>query len=164
MESPERILEIPPPSDVLENILTLWDITELYRLYTPTTLTCQSLTENQLHLIPFPNHSHSLNTTLRFVYFKVHFTIPSKLIDQLWIPLDKIVHHNNTIGETYKSKIRFVRVRSEQAHLPIRIEDPFEDKPMDIEKVSLRIAGRYRIRYMCNFDLRKFPFDVQYEQ
>ena len=92
---------------------------------------------------------------------KEPFTIPSNIIDQLWIPLDKTIHHNNTIGETHKSKIRFVRARSEQAHLPIRIEDPFENKPMDVEKVSLLIAGRYRVRYMCNFDLRKFPFDVQ---
>ena len=91
----------------------------------------------------------------------IPFLVPSKTTERLWNPLDNILQNNVTIGEVYKSRNQLLRIKSKKAHLPIRIEDPFENKPIDPEKITFTATQRYRIQYICNFELQKFPFDVQ---
>ena len=90
------------------------------------------------------------------------FLIPVKTIKELWIPLDNTIHENATIGKIFgREKVRIVWIKSDQKSLAVNVDDPFENKPFDTESLQLGMTQRFRIQYICNFDLRNFPFDSQ---
>ena len=88
--------------------------------------------------------------------------IPSKTIDELWLPFDNIVHDNAMIGKIQSNKEdRQVSFSSMTPPLPVDIEDAFENRIFNSHENVLEMQQRYRIAYICTFSLQKFPFDEQ---
>ena len=88
--------------------------------------------------------------------------VDNSIMDQLWIPLDYIVHDNAVTGKIKtESNSRILSVQKLTNPLPANILDHFENLQFGGYENKLEVNQRFRIKYKCKFDLLKFPFDSQ---
>ena len=88
--------------------------------------------------------------------------VPTKTVEQLWLPLDHVIHDNAMIGKIYKDKRhRTLSIEALTSPMPMDIADPFENKNFDSFQSVLELKQRFRIQYICTFYLKMFPFDEQ---
>ena len=71
--------------------------------------------------------------------------------EQLWLPLNKIVHTNAVIGEIDEAPTSYVRVKAQSGPLENDGTEQLEDVRYDGGKNSLRMARDYRLQYRCSF-------------
>ena len=71
--------------------------------------------------------------------------------EQLWLPLDKIVHTNAVIGEIDEAPTSFVRVKAQSGPLENDGTEELEDVRYDGGENSLKMARDYRLQYRCTF-------------
>ena len=104
--------------------------------------------DGRLKFTNLPNHTKSL--------------VPTKTAEQLWLPLDHMVHDNAMIGKIYSyKKHRTLSIQASTSPMPMDIGDPFENKHFDSFQNILELKQRYKIQYICKFYLKMFPFDNQ---
>ena len=81
--------------------------------------------------------------------------------EQLWLPLDKIVHTNAVIGEIDEAPTSYVRVVAQSGPLENDGTEDMEDVRYDGGANSLVMARDYRLQYRCTFYFFQYPFDKQ---
>ena len=77
--------------------------------------------------------------------------IPLAKQEQLWLPLNKIVHTNAVIGEIDEAPTSYVRVKAQSGPLENDGTEQTEDVRYDGAKNSLMMARDYRLQYRCSF-------------
>ena len=88
--------------------------------------------------------------------------VPTELMKRIWIPLDHLVHDNAIIGDIYQDgQRRQLWIKPTIHSIPADLGDPFENNVHDSFKTTLNVQERFRIKFMCTFDMKKFPFDKQ---
>ena len=71
--------------------------------------------------------------------------------DQLWLPLDKIVHTNAVIGEIAEATTSYVRVKAQSDSLANVGTEHTEDVRYAGGENPLMMARDYRLQYRCTF-------------
>ena len=71
--------------------------------------------------------------------------------EQLWLPLDKIVHTNAVIGEIDDATTSYVRVKAQSGPLENDGTEQTEDVRYAGGENSLMMARDYRLQYRCSF-------------
>ena len=71
--------------------------------------------------------------------------------EQLWLPLNKIVHTNAVIGEIKEATTSYVRVVASSGPMRNDASEHMEDVRYDGRENSLEMARDYRLQYRCNF-------------
>ena len=71
--------------------------------------------------------------------------------EQLWLPLNRIVHTNAVIGEIDEAPTSYVRVKAQSGPLENDGTSPTEDVTYDGGENSLMMARDYRLKYRCSF-------------
>ena len=87
--------------------------------------------------------------------------VPEEIVEQLWLPLDNVVHENAVIGKIHVDDIRKVFVVPISKPILLNGFEEYEELLYDGAENSLEISQRFRIEYDCVFSLEKFPFDEQ---
>ena len=77
--------------------------------------------------------------------------IPLVKQEQLWLPLNKIVHTNAVIGEIDEAPTSYVRVVAQSGPLENDGTEDMEDVRYDGGANSLVMARDYRLQYRCTF-------------
>ena len=84
------------------------------------------------------------------------------IANKLWNPLDYIVHDHAVTGEIETEVCsKILSVQKLTGPSPTNIFDSYENQQFSGSTNKLEITQRFRIKYMCTFNLTKFPFDKQ---
>ena len=87
--------------------------------------------------------------------------VPERIVEQLWLPLDNILHENAVIGKIHEDDIRRVFVVPISEPILLDGYETYEELLYDGAENSIEVSQRFRIEYDCVFNLEKFPFDEQ---
>ena len=89
--------------------------------------------------------------------------VDSSIVKRLWIPLDYIVHDNAMTGMIRTEELsRVLSVKRLARPLPPSLFDHHENRQFCGYANKLEVTQRFRIKYKCNFEMLKFPFDRQH--
>ena len=86
--------------------------------------------------------------------------IPHTISQDLWNPLQDLVHENAIIGEIIHENRNSFELRAE---IPEDIDPgkPVENRIFSGLNNSLELRQRMKVKYNCVFDVKKFPYDGQ---
>ena len=87
--------------------------------------------------------------------------ISDQVVEQLWLPLDNIIHENAIIGKIYSDGMRKVNIIKTSNPAPLTGFEIYEEHMYEGSENELEMSQRFRIEYNCLFKLKKFPFDEQ---
>ena len=87
--------------------------------------------------------------------------VNSAMHDQLWLPIPMIEHDNAVIGNTKENKNMYVQIQPVNNPLPMDPVLPTEDLIFPGPQNDLVMIQKFKLEYLCNFHLQKFPFDDQ---
>ena len=87
--------------------------------------------------------------------------VNSAVYNQLWLPIPMIEHGNAVIGNTKKDKNKYVHIQPVNNPLPMDPVSSTEDLIFPGLQNELVMIQKFKLEYLCDFHLRKFPFDDQ---
>lgn len=89
------------------------------------------------------------------------YPVSPEIVDQLWLPLDNVVHENAVIGKIHRADIRRVFVFPTSDPIRLKGYEKYEEFLYDGAENSMEMSQRFRIEYNCVFTLVRYPFDKQ---
>jgi len=86
--------------------------------------------------------------------------IPKDVVSKLWSPLQHLIHENAILGEIEYEDHTFVKLL---AIVPEDVDpgEAIEERLFNGSCNSLAFIQRVKLKYNCNFNVRKYPFDEQ---
>jgi hypothetical protein len=87
--------------------------------------------------------------------------VARSIVNQLWIPLDKVLYTNSVIGKIYQDDVRRVFVIPISDPIPMGGFEDYDELMYAGANNPMEVSQRFRIEYNCEFNLQKFPFDRQ---
>ena len=87
--------------------------------------------------------------------------VSEEIVEQLWLPLDNIIHENAVIGKVHPDDIRRIFVLPNTEPMLLEGYEAYEELLYSGAENSMEVSQRFRIEYDCVFNLEKFPFDRQ---
>ena len=87
--------------------------------------------------------------------------VDSHLYENLWLPIPKIDHVNAVIGNTQEDENAYFVIHPKTKAQYIDLSEDTEDSYYEGSENDLVIIQNFKLEYLCNFLLRKFPFDEQ---
>ena len=92
-------------------------------------------------------------------WFNESKRVDAAVYDQLWLPIPMIEHDNAVIGNTKEDKTKYVQIQPDNNPLPISPVLATEDLIFPGPQNDLIMIQKFKLEYLCNFHLPKFPFD-----
>ena len=87
--------------------------------------------------------------------------IPDDSQNQIWLPLNWIIHENAVVGSVVQDSSFFLGIECKSSEEPAYIEDRSQDVMHSGHKNSLVMIKKFRVVYPCQMNITSFPFDQQ---
>ena len=87
--------------------------------------------------------------------------VDSDLFEKLWLPIPVIEHDNAVIGKTKEDRNKYVLLQPLNKPIPMDPELHRENLCFPGSENDLVMIQKFKLEYLCNFNLQKFPFDHQ---
>ena len=106
---------------------------------------------------------------LRLTYFNIvdaednheFKNVNSDVYEKLWLPIPKIIHENAVIGNIKRDVNINILINPKSKQKIDYPTSPMEEMIFSGADSDLIMIQRLKLEYICDFDLRKFPFDEQ---
>ena len=87
--------------------------------------------------------------------------LSDNVIEQIWLPMEYVIHDNAILGTIEKDANRLVSVRALAPPIPVDFQDGIENLLYKGSENNLKMAQRFKMTYRCDFELTYYPFDHQ---